>query len=159
MDISPGAVEVMRQRGVLHPLHASIWEYEGPPVDTLLLLMNGIGLVGTLKGLNQFLEQAHQWLKPGGQILLDSSDLIYLFEHTEVSPHDNWQGDKYHGIITYQMTYGAVQSAPFEWLYLSYSKLSKHARQFGYRCELLTEGPHFEYVACLTPAQKKTGQA
>lgn len=148
LDISRGAVTVMQQRGVRKAHHGSIWAWQGPPVDTLLLLMNGIGLVGDLDGLDRLLGQASQWLHPGGQIILDSSDLIYLYEEEEDPRLDLI--NPYYGIVRYQMQFETAISPPFDWLYLDYPRLHRHAAQHGFHCEKLMEGPHYDYLAKLT---------
>ena len=146
MDISPGAVETMRQRGVKRPWHGDLFEFDGEQYDTLLLMMNGIGLVGDLHGLNQFLQSARRWLKPGGQILMDSSDIRYIYE----SDLTTMPNDRYHGIIGYQMSFGHIQGEAFSWLYLDFEKLTQHASHFGFKCECLALGSHYEYLARLT---------
>lgn len=148
LDISPGAVEMMKTRGVTSPVHQSIWEVPEAEYDTLLMMMNGIGLVGDLKGLNRFLEEADKWLAPGGQILMDSSDIAYLFEDNPEKLQAKNQ--PYYGIIHYQMSFGKATGAPFNWLYIDFPRLEKHARVFGYTAEKLAEGPHYEYLARLT---------
>ena len=146
MDISPGAVKMMELRGIQHILHRSIWEYEDSTFDTLLMMMNGIGLVGDLKGLNLFLQKAAKLLRPGGQILLDSSDIFYLFEEEDsIEPHP-----VYYGIIQFQMSYKEVLGERFNWLYIDYERLQKHARLFGFSCEKIINGNHYEYLARLT---------
>ncbi|MDX2250093.1 MAG: class I SAM-dependent methyltransferase [Bacteroidia bacterium] len=151
LDISPGAVEIMRQRGVQKVVNANIWELSGERYDTLLMLMNGVGLVGDLKGLNKFLVFARSLLKPGGQLLLDSSDVAYLFESENAAPPN----PVYYGIISYQMVYKNVLGETFDWLYVDFPRLTRHARAHGFHCELLLNGPHFEYLARLTPFEKK----
>ena len=147
MDVSPGAIRMMETRGVEHPIHQSIWDLGPAEYDTLLLMMNGIGLVGDLKGLNRFLQMAPQWLAPGGQILLDSSDIAYLFED---DPGKSVQkGKPYYGIIHYQMSYGKATGEPFDWLYIDFPRLESHARVFGFTAEKLADGPHYEYLARL----------
>lgn len=148
LDISVGAITVMRERGVQHVLHTSIWDYQGPKVDTLLLLMNGIGLVGDLDGLDRLLAQAKNWLLPGGQILLDSSDLIYLYMDEDAPP--DLPEDPYYGIVRYQMQFETAIGPSFEWLYLDYSRLELQAAQHGFQCERIMEGPHYDYLARLT---------
>lgn len=148
LDVSPGAVDVMQQRGVQQVLHGDIFDYEGEPFDTLLLMMNGIGLVGDLHGLNDFLQMAARLLKPGGQILLDSSDIRYLYEAEGITLP--LADGRYHGIIGYQMTFGPVQGEAFAWLYLDFPKLEQHAQHFGYQCRRLAQGSHYEYLAQLT---------
>ncbi len=147
MDVSPGAVAVMKQRGLPKVLHEDIFAFSEEKFDTLLLMMNGIGLVGDLHGLNEFLVHAKYLLNPRGQILLDSSDLSYLYEETSII----LPRDRYKGIIQYQMSYDEVVGDPFYWLYLDYAKLKKHAAYHGYSSMLLKEGDHFEYLARLSP--------
>ncbi|RMG56212.1 MAG: class I SAM-dependent methyltransferase [Bacteroidetes bacterium] len=151
LDISPGAVEVMQARGVLEARLQSVWDWEpGPVYDTLLLMMNGIGLVGDLRGLNRFLERAQAWLAPGGQILLDSSDIRYLYDEADVTlPLPT---DRYYGIVRYQMSFKQYVGEPFDWLYVDRVRLHKHATHFGYRMEVLETGGHYEYLARLRRA-------
>jgi len=148
VDISPGAVEVMQTRGLKQAVHADFREMALTGYDTWLLLMNGIGLVGDLKGLNAFFELAKRNLPSHGQILLDSSDILYLYESEDMEPPS--PDNRYHGIIGYQMSFGQAQGEPFQWLYLDFAKLNQHAKHFGFECELLTEGHHYEYLARLT---------
>lgn len=148
IDISPGAVEIMRLRGVQDAHHQDLWELPADRFDTILLMMNGIGVVGDLKGLNQFLTLAPKWLAPGGQILLDSSDLHYLYDDNGITGANRENG--YYGIISYQMSYGKTTSEPFRWLYIDFPRLQTHARLHGFRAERLFAGPHHEYLARLT---------
>ncbi|RYZ37507.1 MAG: class I SAM-dependent methyltransferase, partial [Sphingobacteriales bacterium] len=80
LDISPLAIEVATMRGVTKAVAEDIFSFSGRKFDTLLLLMNGIGLCGNMEGLRRFLAQAKKLLKPGGQLIFDSSDVAYLFE-------------------------------------------------------------------------------
>lgn len=153
VDVSPGAVQVMQERGVRQVVHEDFRVLEVGRFDTLLLLMNGIGLVGDFHGLNAFFTQARTLLKPGGQILLDSSDIRYLYESEGMSlPLTN---GRYHGIITYQMAYEDIQGDPFDWLYVDFATLARQATHLGWTCECLTEGPHYEYLARLSPNQSR----
>lgn len=149
VDNSPGAVAVMQSRGIAEVWHADYEQLGGEErFDTVLMMMNGIGVVGDLKGLNRFLTNAKALLQPQGQILLDSSDIRYLYEAEAVSlPLPD---GRYHGIIRYQMTFGAVQGEVFSWLYLDFHQLARQAEYLGWRCECLAKGPHFEYLARLT---------
>ncbi|MDX2282908.1 MAG: class I SAM-dependent methyltransferase [Bacteroidia bacterium] len=150
LDSSPGAVEVMRRRGVADVRLGAYQHFEGSGYQTLLLMMNGIGVTGNLLGLNAFLQVAHQWLAPGGQILLDSSDIRYLYEHEQgFSP----PGDRpYYGIVRYRMVYGSTSGPAFEWLYIDQARLRRHAQLAGWQMDILAEGPHYEYLARLSRA-------
>jgi len=74
IDIAPEAVEVMRKRGVEDARCADVFSFAADPFDTVLLMMNGIGVVGDLAGLDRFLAGVGRLLTPDGQILLDSYD-------------------------------------------------------------------------------------
>ena len=93
LDISPEAVQVMQARGVSQAVAADIFEYNGTTFDTLLLLMNGIGLAGTIPGLRRFLNHAKTLLNPGGQLIFDSSDVSYLYEEKALPADGTYYGE------------------------------------------------------------------
>lgn len=149
MDNSLGAVAVMNQRGIKNVIHCDLWDYHEKQFDTLLLLMNGIGIVGNLEGLDRFLVQIKSLLRPNGQILLDSSNIAYMFEGRIQELADN-QGD-YYGIVKHQVIYQNKASATFDWLFVDFPRLKQHATHNGYSCELLEKGDHYEYLVKLIP--------
>ena len=148
MDISPGGVDVMQARGVRTVLHRSIWEAPDEQFDTILMMMNGIGLVGNLAGLERFFHHIRSFLLPEGQILLDSSDLMYLFPNQDEAIH-LLMNEEYHGIVNYKMVYKDVRGKPFDWIFLDYQRLAWHAQKCDFQCELLQKGGHFDYLARL----------
>ena len=148
VDVSAGAVQVMQQRGLQNIQECNVFDFEGDGYDTLLLLMNGIGLVGTLEGLAGFLEQAKRWLNPGGQILLDSADILYMYEDEEGGYWIDLNGP-YYGEVTYQMEYKQRKGEPFSWLFVSYDILSDYAEAAGYACEQLLIDENDQYLARL----------
>ncbi len=79
IDISPLSVETMKERGVKKVFEQDFFALEGQ-YNTILMLMNGIGIVGTLERLPEFFKQLDKILAPGGQVLCDSSDISYVFE-------------------------------------------------------------------------------
>lgn len=153
LDISPGAVEVMKLRGLKEVVHGDVWSYTDKRFDTLLLMMNGIGLVGTIERLKAFLRLAPKRLRSGGQILLDSSDIAYLFPHNEKAV-ELLLHPEYYGIVRYQMQYQTSKGKPFDWLYIDLNYLREIAEAEGYEVDLLTEGHHFQYLARLRPTKK-----
>lgn len=155
LDISPGAVEVMQLRGLKRTHHGDIWSFRGERFNTLLLMMNGVGVVGDIEGLRRFLQLARDLLTRDGQILLDSSDIAYLFpQHEHV--FDRLLHPEYYGIVNYEMRYKAARSKPFDWLYIDIGYLRQIAIEEGYQISLLTEGDHFQYLARLRPVKKQT---
>ena len=143
LEISPLAAEVMQQRGVRNIINQDIFTYSGNTYDTLLLLMNGIGLVGSTAGLRQFLQLAKKLLRPNGQLLFDSSDIAYLYEGN-IPP-----GDKYYGEIAYQYEYHQEKGNWFNWLYIDQDTLAEIAGEEGWLTIIQYEDESDQYLARL----------
>lgn len=150
IDISPLSVEVMQQRGVKQVVQADFFDerFVGK-FDTILMLMNGSGIIGKLQRMDLFFQRAKQLLNVGGCILMDSSDLRYLFEDEDGSFLVDLAGD-YYGEIDYQMQYKNIRGDEFDWLYVDFSTLSYYATRNGFKAECLYEGPHYDYLASLS---------
>ena len=112
--------------------------------------MNGIGLAGTLGGLTSFLRHLASLLKQNGQILLDSSDIIYMFDEDEDGGYWIPDNGKYYGEVTFSMQYKDLKSEPFDWIYLDYNTLQNACWANGLECELIILGEHYDYLAKLT---------
>ena len=151
IDISPLSVEAMRRRGVGQAVQANLFSdsFCGA-YDTLLMLMNGSGIIGRLENLPAFFRKAKQLLRPGGSILMDSSDLRYLYEDEDGSFVIDIAGD-YYGEVDFRMQYKQVEGDPFDWLYIDFQTLSLYAAQNGFTAELAKEGKHYDYLARLRP--------
>ena len=148
IDISPLAVETMRQHGVRDVLEQDFFTFDGQ-YDTILMLMNGIGIVGTISRLPAFFMQVDHLLAPGGQLLCDSSDLCYLYED-EDGIIDLTGIEGYYGELTYQMQYKSIKGEPFPWLFIDAETLREQAAAHGFHCDILMRGPHYDYLARLT---------
>ncbi|WP_420604313.1 class I SAM-dependent methyltransferase [Flagellimonas sp.] len=150
LDASEGAIEVCKKRGVESTAHGSILDYSSQKFDTLLLLMNGIGLAGKLIELDGFLNHLKSLLRPNGQILLDSSDIIYMFEQDDDGgfwiPNDG----KYYGEVVFTMEYRGKKGSPFNWLYLDFNTLQNACLATNLKCELVISGEHYDYLAKLS---------
>ncbi|MES2379036.1 MAG: methyltransferase domain-containing protein [Bacteroidota bacterium] len=142
IDISPLCVKTMQQRGVNKAIEADIFTYQAK-YDTLLLVMNGIGLAGTLTGLKDLLIHLKTLLNKGGQLLFDSSDIAYLYEGKLPQ-----QG--YYGEIQYQYEYKKLKTEWFNWLYIDEHTLQKIAVETGYTMEVLIEDEFGQYLVRLT---------
>lgn len=82
IDISPLSAKTMQARGVRNAILQDFWDIRDS-FDTILMLMNGIGIVGTLDQLPRFFKHIDNLLTEGGQLLLDSTDIHYIFEDEE----------------------------------------------------------------------------
>ena len=146
MDISPLSVQVMRERGV-DAVQGDFWDPAFPgKYDTILMLMNGSGIIGRIDNMGRFFERVRGLLKPGGSLLMDSSDLRYLYEEEDGSFAIDLAGD-YYGELDYQMQYKSVKGETFDWLYVDFQTLSYYAEQYGFNVELVAEGEHYDYLA------------
>lgn len=148
LDIRPGFVEVMKKRGIRKVVLNDIRLFRTGKYDTLLMLMNGIGFTRDFAGLETFLIGARELMNPGGQILLDSSDLIYLYQDEDGSVQINLN-ENYYGEVEYQVEYRGKKGEPFKWLFVDYTSLSFYADKAGFRSELLFEDESFNYLARL----------
>ena len=148
IDISPIAVETMQQRGVKDVREQDFFTLDGR-FDTILMLMNGIGIVGTLSHLPAFFMQVDHLLAPGGQVLCDSSDLCYLYED-EDGIIDLTGVEGYYGELSYQLQYKAVKGEPFPWLFIDPETLQEQAAAQGFHCDILVRGEHYDYLARIT---------
>jgi SAM-dependent methyltransferase len=146
IDISKGAVEVMTKRGV-NACQNNFFEEKGK-YDTLLLLMNGVGIAGTLEGLEKLLIKAKTLLNTRGQILLDSSDIAYMFLEDDGSMNIDLNAS-YYGEVSYQMQYKTLQTKSFNWLFVNFDVLKSIANKLGFQCKLIFNGSHYDYLAQL----------
>lgn len=149
IDISENAITACRLRGLKNANVQNILEVENETFDTILLLMNGTGIFGTLSQTSKYLQKLKSLLNPNGQILIDSSDIIYMFDEDEDG--SKWvPSDGYYGELTFTVSYKNETEDPFPWLYLDYNTLQNAAHANGLQCELVIEGGHFDYLAKLT---------
>ena len=149
IDISPLSVEAMNKRGVKDARLQNFFDRSlTGPFDTILLLMNGSGIIGKLENLPAFFHRLKEVLARDGQLLLDSSDLSYLFEDEDGSFEIDLAGD-YYGEIDFQMQYKAIKGTPFDWLYVDFQTLSLYAAECGFNAEIIKKGKHYDYLAKL----------
>ena len=143
IDISPLSVETMKQRGVKDAREQDFFTLEGQQYDTILMLMNGIGIVGTLDRMPEFFKLLDRILAPEGQVLCDSSDISYVFE-------GDMPDMDYYGEQSFQMQYKDTIGEPFPWLYIDADILKHVAEENGYMAEVVAEGEHYDYLARIT---------
>jgi SAM-dependent methyltransferase len=150
IDISENAIRACELRGVRNFLTIDLLQFESTQkFDTILLLMNGTGIFQTLAKTAVYLEKLKTLLKLDGQILIDSSDLIYMFDEDEDG--GAWiPGNNYYGELTFTVQYKGETELPFPWLYMDYNTLQNAAFANGFQCELISEGEHYDYLARLT---------
>ncbi len=151
IDVAPEAVDVMRMRGVKQAYCADIFAFQAEPFDTLLMLMNGIGIVGNLGRLRRFLREVPRLLQPGGQILLDSYDPGWPEDGGDASTVPGHSGG-YLGEMRFQLEYQGRRGPFYEWLFVDLPTLRRHAEAEGWSCEGIWHEAEGHYLARLTPS-------
>lgn len=146
IDISPNAIEACRLRGLTDARVMNVLDLDNEKFDTILLLMNGTGIFGTLSKTTNYLQKLKTLLNPNGQILIDSSDIIYMFDADDDGSY-LVPANGYYGELTFTVSYKNETEDTFPWLYMDYNTLQNAAHANGLHCELMLEGKHFDYLA------------
>lgn len=143
LEQDAGAAQIMKSRGI--PCVQSRYLAFEPKekFDTLLFLMNGMGVAARLKQLPPMLEYTKELMAPKGQVLVDSSDLSYMYDGIENT-------DDYYGDVEYTFEYNGQTGTSFPWLFVDFPMLKKVAESVGFTVEKIKEGPHYDYLARLT---------
>lgn len=149
LDISPGAIEVMKKRGLKHTLSDDIKNLKNEKFDTILLLMNGIGISANLDSLPNFITHLFSFLNPGGQIIFDSTDLRYLYMEEDGSFWVDLNAD-YYGKMEYRYIYKGRKGEFFEWLYVDETTMQSIVSDLGIDMEIIFKDDPYHYLAKLS---------
>ncbi len=160
IDISENAIKACHLRGLKSAITVDVLGLDiNEKFDTILLLMNGTGIFGKLNDVPKYLQKLKSLLNPNGQILIDSSDIIYMFDEDDdggkwialpIQPSASGPGSDYYGELEFTLTYKGEKEISFPWLYLDYNTLQNAAHANGLECEIMMEGEHYDYLAKLT---------
>ncbi len=148
LEKSEKACEVLRKRNIQKVVCANIYDYTESHFDTILLLMNGAGIGETIAGLKKLLLHLKKLLTVNGQILIDSSDIKYLFEEEDGSLWMDLANESYYGEMEYEVKYKKSVSK-FKWLFVDFQNLKKIGGKAGFECNLVENGKHNNYLAQL----------
>lgn len=144
VDIDPQAVEVMQLRG-LTARCCSLWELKDlSAYDTVLLLMNSAGAVGTLSYLRDFFAQMFWAMAPHGRVLLDVSPPNWEEVHAASSlrhrPSDRFPARSFRegewAILRCRLSFGDVMGQPFPLLFVEPGMVTRAATQAGWQASL-----------------------
>jgi len=143
LEISPNACEVISDRGLNQVVCEDIFNFKNEKFDTLLLLMNGIGISSTVSGFKNFLKKSESLLTPGGRIIFDSCDISYMYEDVEM-PENH-----YYGEVKCRYEYAQELTDWFQWLYLDQNTMRKIATKENWYSEIVFEDENNQYLAVL----------
>jgi cyclopropane fatty-acyl-phospholipid synthase-like methyltransferase len=150
LETSSLCCEVLKKRNIRNVIQQNIFTFTTQKFDTILLLMNGTGIAGTLAGLDVLLHHLSTLLNPEGQILIDSSDLIYLYEQDDGSAVIDISAENYYGELVFQTEYKNWISEPFPWLYVDLSNLENAIEKNQLKLNKVFKGQHYDYLAQIT---------
>lgn len=148
LEKSEMAADIMQKQGIVKVVNADIFDYDEKQYNTLLLLMNGAGIGGTIEGLKKLLTHLKSLLHENGQILIDSSDIKYLFEEEDGSQWVDLANSNYYGEMLYKVRF-RKSVAEFNWLFIDFKSLELITTELGYTCSLVEKGQHHDFLAKL----------
>lgn len=150
LELLPELIEIQRSLGVRRRVRADFTTWTGDRFDTVLMLMNGIGPVGTLAGLGEFLVHAHRLVAPGGQLLVDSGEAIRVGQ-VDARDAARWPrtDSGYEGEAWIELEYCGHRGRPFRELYVDMDTLAAYAERAAWRCDVVFEGESAGYLARL----------
>jgi SAM-dependent methyltransferase len=150
IDTSGGAIEVCNLRGLKKAKEIDILQLKDEKFDTILLLMNGTGIFQKLDYIDQYLQHLKTLLTPSGQIIIDSSDLRYMYESGEEEGSIMVPSGNYYGELEFTVYYKEWASEPFDWLYLDPLTFKNACEKNELNFEIIGEGENYDYLAKLT---------
>ena len=123
-------------------------QFSGETFDTILLLMNGTGIFQSLDKIDSYLQKLHLLLNTDGQILIDSTDILYMYDKADdggvMVPADH-----YYGEVDYFVHYKLDTEKPIKWLYLDFGTLTRAVENNGFIIEKILQEED-SYLARLT---------
>lgn len=148
LDISPKSIEICKARGVKNAICEDLLQFSEKNFDTVLLLMNGTGIFQSLEHIDQYLQKLKSLVAENGQILLDSTDILYMYDQDEdggvLVPANG-----YYGELDYYLHYKGESEEPMKWLYLDFDTLENAAFANGFKIQKI-EQLEDSYLAQLT---------
>jgi len=150
LETSALSCQVLKNRNIVNVIQQDIFKFANQKFDTILLLMNGTGIAGTLAGLDILFHHLSTLLNPEGQILIDSSDLIYLYEQEDGSAVLDISAENYYGELVFQAQYKSWISQPFPWLYVDLNNLEHAVEKNQLKLNKVFKGQHYDYLAQIT---------
>ena len=148
LDISPKSIEICKARGVKNAICEDLLQFSEKDFDTILLLMNGTGIFQSLEHIDQYLQKLKSLVAENGQILLDSTDILYMYDQDEdggvLVPATGFYGE-----LDYYLHYKGESELPMKWLYLDFDTLENAAIANGFKIQKI-EQLEDSYLAQLT---------
>lgn len=149
VELSPACCQVMKEKGVQRVVNDSVFNIKGIEYNTILLMMNGLGMAGTEQETLKLFKHLKRLLAKGGQIIGDSTDILYA----QMNAMANYDANGiFYGQVEFQLGYKNKKGTPFNWLYLDPVLLAELSEKAGLKAEIVRKDPDYHYLARLTKA-------
>ena len=145
LDISYSCGKLMKHIGIKKVIIDNIFNFSSLKYDTIFMLMNGIGIAGTIHGLKQLLQHLKKIITSDGQVIADSSNISYLYEGSK------FPENIYFGELAFRYEYKKCLDDPFNWLYIDQKNLKRIAQATGWNCQIIFEDELDAFLAILQP--------
>ncbi len=150
LDTNNDCIAACKARGIKRTVISNLLDYNTQQFDTILLLMNGTGIFEQLANVPVYLKHLKSLLNPGGQILIDSSDLVYMYDRLENGAIMVPAALNYYGELACTLCYKELESEPYYWLYLDQKTFKDCAVTAGFNFKVIATGENHDYLARLT---------
>lgn len=155
IDISPGAIETCRGRGVLDArlLPLAVVDEGLGVFDTVLMMCGNFGFFGDAEATVAGLRRLHALTSSGGRIVLDSVDPYVDSDDADLAYQArNRERGRLPGQVTIRIRYGERATPWFDLLLVSPAELAELAEESGWRVEQIVWGEPPDYYAVLAKA-------
>jgi SAM-dependent methyltransferase len=155
LDVSPGAIEVCRKRGVRNVYTGSVQQAVADGMagefDSVLMLGNNLGLLATAGQAGSYLAELGKLLRPGGVIVGTCLDAYATDQQVHFDYHErNRRRGRMAGQATIRVRYQRLATDWFDVLWLSPDELAALARSAGWQITDLLPGALYAVVLTRT---------
>lgn len=135
LDVSTGAVEVCRRRGLRSVFHGTVADLPAHETfDSFIVLGNNLGLVGSRSGATEFFEAVAKHARPGARIVGGCLDPYQTDDPDHLAYHQsNFAAGRPAGQVTLRTRYKRMASPWFELLWMSIEELGALVESHGWR--------------------------
>jgi SAM-dependent methyltransferase len=153
LDVSPGAIEIARKRGLRDTVLNTVDGYARASVryDTFLLLGNNVGLLESRERAPVFLSALAALANPGARIVAQGTDPYGTTDPVHLSYHErNRARGRLGGQLRLRLRYRMLATEWFDYLVCSSAELSDLVAGTPWRLDLIDDADRPYYLAILT---------
>lgn len=141
IDISPGAVEVMKKRKVrnVHLMDLRKLDFPENYFDSILMMFNNFGLAGSIEGTKNLLEVLYKKTTPKGKIIAVTRNPYKTTKPEHLAYHQkNRIGGKPAGLLKLRIEYEGEKGDWFDLLIVSPDELKTLIENTGWKIHRIT---------------------